>query len=64
VSARQFLQASLTNRAQEMRTAENRCRHAYTRGYMHGAAQRLADVYAKAALVFEAELVQLEKETP
>lgn len=63
MSARQFLVASLTHRAQEMRSAEQRCRQGYrnTSSYMFEAAQRLADVYAAAALVFESELATLER---
>jgi hypothetical protein len=65
MSGRQFLQASLSHRASEMRSAEERCRQAYRvrGGYMFAAAQRLADTYAKAAQVFESELAELEKET-
>lgn len=60
-AGRELLVSSLTGRAAQMREHERRCREAYfAPGPMRDAALRLADVYQRAAEVFEGELGQIE----
>jgi hypothetical protein len=59
--ARTILVASLKARAADMRANERRARGAYRQpGPLRDATVRLADIYARAAELFEAELGQIE----
>ena len=56
-AASELLVQSLTETAAAMRRSEQRCRSAYTApGPLRDASERLADTYARAAVVFEEEL--------
>lgn len=60
-AARELLVQSLTEQAQRMRSKERLARVAYSQlGPLRDSAQRLADVYARAAELFEQELGQIE----
>lgn len=60
-AARELLVSSLTGRAAQMREDERRCRFAYSKlGPLRDSAIRLADVYARAAELFEQELALLD----
>jgi len=59
-AAHELLVSSLTGRAAQMREDERRCRFAYSKvNPLRDSAIRLADVYARAAELFEQELALL-----
>jgi hypothetical protein len=60
-AAKSLLVGSLSEQAQDMRARESKCRGAYRQpGPLREASQRLADVYASAAELFEQALAELD----
>jgi len=56
-----WYRAKLSGRARDARQAEEAARRLFGAGYPHSS--RLANIHARAALVYEQALAQLDKET-